>query len=349
MDPWYPERPARLDPSTGIAINRLATLLSATMREAAFIQRNQAKWQRLENVVQGLDGVNGDEISSLYIQLNDDLSYARTFYPASNIPVYLNGLTSRLHQHIYRNERTSRGRFFTFWKQEVPMAMAATRKQLVLSFAVFMIAALIGALSAKYDEGFVRLILGDGYVDMTLENIHKGEPMAVYGGSHEGFMFLGITVNNVRVALLCFAAGLFFSIGTGMLLLYNGIMVGAFQYFFHQQGVLNDSLLTIWMHGTLEISAIIIAGAAGFALGNGFLFPGTYTRSVSFRHGARLGLKVVIGLVPVFIIAGFIESFLTRHALSMPPALALSIIVCSLSFVIYYFIILPFHAERRTR
>ncbi|MBL7950923.1 MAG: stage II sporulation protein M [Flavobacteriales bacterium] len=319
------------------------------MREAAFIQRNQAKWQRLEHVLQGLDGLSGDEASSLYIELNDDLSYARTFYPKSNIPTYLNGLASRLHQHIYRNQRTPRGRFLTFWRDEVPLAMAATRKQFLLAFVVFGAAMLMGALSAAHDESFVRLILGDGYVDMTLENIRKGEPMAVYGGHDESLMFLGITINNVRVALLCFAAGLFASFGTGLLLLYNGIMVGAFQYFFHQQGVLRESLLTIWVHGTLEISAIIIAGAAGFALGNGMLFPGTYTRIESFRNGARTGLKVVIGLVPVFIVAGFLESFVTRHALTIPWYVSLAIIVCSFLFIVLYFIILPYHAERRPR
>lgn len=319
------------------------------MREAAFIQRNQVKWQRLEQVVGGLKELSGDEASALYVALNDDLSYARTFYPKSNITVYLNGLASRLHHHIYRNQRTSRRRFRTFWTDEVPLALAATRKQLLLSFTVFALAMGIGALSARYDATFVRLILGDGYVDMTLENIHKGEPMAVYGGHDESLMFLGITINNVRVSLLCFAAGILASFGTGLVLLYNGIMVGAFQYFFHEQGVLRESLLTIWVHGTLEISAIIIAGAAGFALGNGLLFPGTYRRMESFRQGARTGLKVVIGLVPVFIVAGFLESFVTRHALTMPPAVTLGIIGLSAAFIIYYFVILPYHAERRSR
>lgn len=317
------------------------------MREAAFIKRNEAKWQRLEQVITGLDKLTGDEASDLYIQLNDDLSYARTFYPNSRVPEYLNGLASRLHHHIYRNERTPKGRFITFWRDEVPLAMARSRKQLLLSAIVFFIAMVIGALSAHHDETFVRLILGDGYVDMTLDNIRNGEPMAVYGNDDESLMFLGITINNIRVALLCFAAGLAASFGTALLLLYNGIMVGAFQYFFHQHGVLKESLLTVWMHGTLEISAIVIAGAAGFILGHGFLFPGTYKRMDSFRHHARLGLKVVIGLVPVFILAGFMESFLTRHSLTMHPALAMLIIGASLVFVIYYFVILPYHAERR--
>ncbi len=316
------------------------------MREAAFIKKNESKWQRLEQVVTGLDKLSADEASDLYIQLNDDLSYARTFYPGSKVPEYLNGLASRLHHHIYRNQRTPKGRLITFWRQEVPLALARTREQLLLSFLIFSVAMAIGALSARHDETFVRLILGDGYVDMTLDNIRRGEPMAVYGGHDEGVMFLGITLNNVRVALLCFAAGIAVSFGTALLLLYNGIMVGSFQYFFFQHGVLKESLLTVWMHGTLEISAIVIAGSAGLTIGHGLLFPGTYTRGESFRHHARLGLKVVIGLVPVFIIAGAIESFLTRHSLVMQPAVSMSIIGASLLFVIYYFIILPYHAER---
>lgn len=316
------------------------------MREAAFIQREQGKWERLEKEVKGGDGLSGDEASRLYVELNDDLSYARTFYPNSKLPGYLNNLASRLHQHIHRGQRTPRSRLITFWTAELPLVLAATRMQLVTSALIFALAFLIGALSAAHDEGFVRLILGDGYVDMTLANIRHGEPMAVYGGHDESSMFLGITINNVRVALLCFAAGLFAGFGSALLLLHNGIMVGAFQYFFHQQGVLRESLLTIWVHGTLEISAIIIAGAAGLVMGRGLLFPGTHTRMESFRSGAQLGLKIVIGLIPVFITAGFLESFVTRHALTMPWYASLGIIALSSIFVIAYFILLPFHAAR---
>lgn len=317
------------------------------MREAAFIARNKAKWERLDALLAGTRDLPGDEASDLYVALNDDLSYARTFYPDSRLTPYLNDLLSRLHHRIYRNKRTPRRRFRTFWTEEVPLAMSATRQQLYLSFGVFAMAILIGAVSARFDPTFVRLILGDAYVDMTLENIHRGEPMAVYGGHGQSEMFMGITINNIRVALLCFAAGIAAGLGTALLLLYNGIMVGAFQYFFHEQGVLRESLLTIWVHGTLEISAIVVAGAAGFALGKGMLFPGTYRRIDSFRHWARVGLKVVIGLVPVFIIAGFLESFVTRHALALPTYVTLTVIGLSLAFVIHYFILLPHHAANR--
>ncbi len=319
------------------------------MREAAFIKRNEARWQRLEQVLSGMHALSGDEASSLYIQLNDDLSYARTFYAKSPVTGYLNGLAVRLHQHIYRNKRTPRRRFITFWTEEVPLAIAVARPNLLLSLVIFLAAALIGAVSAAHDDTFVRLILSDEYVDMTIENIRKGDPMAVYGSHDESFMFLYITVNNIKVALTAFASGITAGFFTLYVLLYNGIMLGSFQYFFHQHGVLQESALTIWVHGTLEISAIIIAGGAGFCIGNGWLFPGTYTRGESFRRGAKTGLKVVMGLVPVFIIAGFLESFVTRHALTLRPWVALTIILGSLAWVIWYFIILPYHAERRAR
>lgn len=319
------------------------------MREAAFIQRNKERWERLERAGEQLRGLSSDEASELYVQVTDDLSYARTFYPGSNVHTYLNGLAGTMHRHIYRNKPQDRGRFKRFWAEEVPLAMAATRPMLVLSFVIFGLACLVGAVSAAHDDTFVRLILGDHYVDTTLENIENGTPMAIYGSESEGDMFLAITFNNIRVSLIAFAAGLFLSFGTAYVLVTNGIMLGSFQYFFHQKGLLLDSVLSIWVHGTLEISAIVIAGAAGLTLGRGLLFPGTLTRLESFTTQARVGLKVVIGLVPVFILAGFLESFVTRHAPDLPAWATGGIILASLAAVIYYFIILPYHVQRRSR
>jgi uncharacterized membrane protein SpoIIM required for sporulation len=307
-------------------------LCLGTMREAAFIQRNKRRWEQLERSVNGMEKLSADETSDLYIQLTDDLSYARTFYPKSAVLVYLNGLAGKLHQHIYRNKPTDRGRFITFWTQEIPLLMARTRKELLLSFALTVITALLGALSAYHDPDFVRTILGDEYVDQTLSNIHNGTPMAIYGSQEASSMFLYITVNSA---------------GTAYVLLSNGFMLGAFQYFFFQQGVGVESMLSIWLHGTLEISAIVIAGAAGFTMGNAFLFPGTYPRGTSLMRGARDGMKIVVGLVPVFIAAGFIESFLTRHSPIFNTWVSVSIIALSLAYIIGYFVILPYHAERK--
>ena len=236
-----------------------------------------------------------DQLADAYTDLTADLAFAQTHFPTSRITIYLNNLASALHNEIYRNKREKWTRIITFWTQEVPRTMHDARRELLTSFLIFVASALIGVLSAANDPDFVRLILGNGYVDMTLDNIANGEPMAVYNGSSEVPMFLGITLNNVMVSFNCFAMGLLTSFGTGYMLLSNGIMVGAFQTFFYQHDLLWESSLAIWLHGTLEIWAIIVAGAAGLALGNGWLFPGTYSRLESFRRGAKRGLKIVIG------------------------------------------------------
>ncbi|MDR2040403.1 MAG: stage II sporulation protein M [Bacteroidales bacterium] len=306
------------------------------MREITFVQKNQDKWTRFEKNVSD----NADELADAFIELTDDLSYARTFYPESNTERYLNQLAGKYYLYLYKNKKQPASRFITFWKKELPQLFYGAHRQLLTAFVIFMISALIGAFSASKDENFVRLILGDSYVNMTIENIRKGDPMAVYKGVNESSMFVYIMYNNIRVSFLAFVFGIFFSMGTVMVLFQNGVMLGAFQYFFFQYGVLTESLLTIWIHGTLEISAIVIAGCAGLVMGNSILFPGTYSRSESFSRGVRRGMKIVAGLVPVFIIAAFFESYVTRHT-EMPVWMSLTIIGSSLAFIIFYFIIYP--------
>lgn len=310
------------------------------MKEVTFIRRNIEKWKATEKVVEQAARLSPDRLADAYTDLTADLSFAQTHFPNSRITIYLNNLASALHNTIYRNKREKWSRIITFWSQEVPQTMHSGRRELLTSFIIFVASALIGVLSAANDENFVRLILGNSYVDMTLDNIARGEPMAVYNGASEVPMFLQITLNNIMVSFNCFAMGLLTSFGTGYMLLVNGIMIGAFQTFFYQHGLLWESTLAIWLHGTLEIWAIIVAGAAGLALGNGWLFPGTYSRIESFRRGAKKGLKMVVGTVPIFIMAGFIEGFITRHT-ELPDLLRLGLILTSLAFIIFYYIYLP--------
>lgn len=295
------------------------------MKEVTFIRQNIEKWKRAETMVEQAESLSPDELADAYTELTADLAFAQTHFPASRITIYLNNLASALHNRIYRNKREKWSRIITYWTREVPSAMHDARRELVASFIIFVVSALIGVVSAAGDPDFVRLILGNSYVDMTLNNIANGEPMAVYNGSSEFPMFLSITLNNIMVSFNCFAMGLLTSFGTGYMLLNNGIMIGAFQTFFYQHDLLWESFLAIWLHGTLEIWAIIVAGAAGLALGNGWLFPGTYSRLESFKRGAKKGLKIVVGTVPVFIMAGFIEGFVTRHTelsgISLPELL----------------------------
>ena len=169
--------------------------------------------------------------------------------------------------------------------------------------------------------------------------------MGVYGSMDQWYMFLAITSNNIRVSFIAFIFGFLTSFGTGMILFRNGIMLGVFHYFFVQQGLFDETMLSVWVHGTIEITSIVIAGGAGIKMGNGLLFPGTYPRAYSFKKSAMSGLKIVMGLFPFFVLAGFIESFITRYT-HWPLAAKLTIILGSLILMIYYFILLPFKTYR---
>lgn len=315
------------------------------MREATFIKQNKPRWEEFEKVVNQQQQAQPDRLAELFIQITDDLSFSQTQYPKSRTTQYLNALASKVHLEIYKNKKEDRNRFILFWKTELPEIMHEVRKPLFYAFIIFIVAGAIGAISAAYDSTFVRLILGDGYVNMTLENIKNGNPTQVYSSSGPVEMFLLITRNNILVSFMVFVYGIFLSIGTGFYLFYNGLMVGTFVSFFYGENELAQAFPVIMLHGTIELSSIVIAGAAGFVMGNSLLFPGTYSRLASFKMGALKGLKIVIGLAPFFILAGFIESFITRFAF-MHWSLKVLIISTSAALMIYYFILYPIKLKR---
>jgi len=317
------------------------------MQEVLFLKHNAAKWQEFEELLAAAQRVDPDTLARLFIELADDLSYARTYYPQSPTVNYLNGLTSKVHQKIYRNKKETSRRFFSFWACELPQLFAQVQRELLYACVIFALAVFVGVVSAANDDSFVRMILGDAYVNMTLANMEDDDPLAVYKSMHQIDMFLGLTVNNIYVSFMAFSAGVLFSFGAGYVLFNDGVMLGVFHYLFYENGLLSNVFLTVWIHGTLEISAIVIAGSAGLVVGNSILFPGTYSRLQSFRSGAAQGIKIVIGLVPLFVAAGFLEAFVTRHNTEMPMWLSLSIILTSFVFVLWYFIIYPLQLKYR--
>lgn len=316
------------------------------MKEITFLKQNSSKWENYEKIINSPESVKPAQLTEMFIELTDDLSYANTNYYHSNTNAYLNSLASRIHHLVYKNKKESGNRFVTFYAKEVPLMFSRYHNYLLYSFIVTSIATLIGVLSQIYDDSFIRLILGDFYVDETIEKIKKGNPLGIYGETNQFLMFVQITKNNIQVAFTAFVFGLATAFGTSLFLIFNGIMLGCFFTLFYQYDLLGKSLKVVWIHGTLEISAIIIAGCAGFVLGNSFIFPKTHTRIQSFKRGGKDGLKIVIALVPVFIAAGFLESFVTRYS-EMHILLSLSIIIFSLVFILGYFIILPFYLKKK--
>ena len=318
------------------------------MREVAFIKQNKEKWLDFEQAIFGKSKKNPDEMASLYIHLINDLSYAQTYYPKSKTVTYLNYLASQIYQKIYKTKREDKNRFVYFFSTEVPLLVYQYRRYLVYSFLMFFCCVAIGVISAKYDTDFVRLILGDGYVNMTLENIKDGNPVAVYKSGSNWGSFIGITLNNLFVGARCYVYGIFLGIGTFYVMLQNSIMLGSFQYFFYQQGVFWESVRGIWIHGSMEIFGIVIESTAGFILGASILFPRTYSRMNSLKTGFKNSFKIFLSTIPFTIAAGFLEGFITRYSIDMPHWLSVFIILSTLSIISFYYLIYPFFVHKNS-
>lgn len=288
-------------------------------------------------------------MASLYIHLVNDLSYAQTYYPKSKTVVYLNYLASQIYQKIYKTKREEQNRLVYFFSVEVPLLVYLYRRYLLYAFILFFLTVGMGVLSAKYDDGLARLIMGDGYINMTLENIEKGDPVAVYKSGSNWGGFIAITLNNLFVGVKCFIYGIFGGIGTFLVLFQNCMMLGTIQYFFYEHGVFWESVRGIWIHGSMEIFAIVIESACGFILGASILFPRTFSRLNSFKIGFKDSLKIFLSTIPFTIAAGMLEGFVTRYALQMPNWLNVFIILGTLSLISFYFLIFPFIVHKKLK
>jgi uncharacterized membrane protein SpoIIM required for sporulation len=305
------------------------------MREGHFIKKNKERWDSYLVPTE-----DPDELAKRFTYLVDDLSYAKTNYPFSKTVKYINSIAAGIYLSIYRNKKESNNRFISFFSIELPLILYSYRRTLLFSFLFFLVFMLLGIFANWQNPAFVRSILGDQYVNATEERIARGDPFGVYKQEHPLLMFIMIALNNIKVSFFCFAAGLVFSVGTLYLLFNNGIMLGAFEQMFFAHGVGFKSILVVFIHGTLEISAIVIAGAAGLILGNSLIFPKTFTRLQSFTRAAKDGVKIIIGLVPIFIVAAFFEGFITRYT-EMPVALSILILTSSLAFILWYYVFYP--------
>ncbi len=311
------------------------------MREAQFLKQNKERWQQYERVPTN----DPDELADRFVQLTDDLAYARTFYPKSKTVQYLNGLASRSHLAIYKNKKEKRNRFISFWTTELPLVLSRHRRDLLYAFLFFTVFFLIGWISAAKDDGFIRLILHDGYVNMTNENIEKGDPFGVYKREEPLFMFLFIASNNIMVSFQTYVWGIFAGVMTVVQLLRNGVMLGSFMYYFYAHGLGTKAVSVVFIHGTIEISCIIIAGACGLILGKSWMFPGTYTRLEGLLRGAKDSMKIAFSLVLFLLVAAFFESFVTRHT-EMPGWLSTTILAGSLVLMVWYFVLYPQRVRR---
>lgn len=322
------------------------------MREAMFIKKNKDKWIAYQHE----ETQSPDELAERFTTLIDDVSYAKTYYPKSTMTKWVNGLAATLYQSIYQSKKGKYKQIGLFWKYDLPFLFKKYHKVFLFTTIFFCLMVTMGVLASIHDPDFVRGTLGNQYVDMTEDNIRRGDPFGVYKDKNPFTMFITIAFNNIKVAFITFLGGFTVGVVSMKVLWDNGLMLGTFQYLFFANGLGMQSVLVIWIHGTIEISSIIIAGTAGFILAKSILFPGTFTRTQSLKMGGKDAAKVMIALIPFFIVAAFLESYIT-HLMSatydgttntfLPSWVSVLILFLSLSLIIWYFVIWPIILSKR--
>jgi uncharacterized membrane protein SpoIIM required for sporulation len=312
------------------------------LREALFIKKNKDRWLRIQHQASS----DPDEMAADFTQLVDDLAYAKTFYPSGKVTGFINSQASKIYLDIYKNRKEESNRLITFWKYDLPLTIRKHHKVLLFSFIFFLIFFVVGYFVTAKDENIPRNIFGDDYVDQTQRNIKAGNPFGIYEHGNPILSWLNLMIHNIRVSLMMFVSGLCCGIPSLYLSIQNAVMLGSFDQFFAAHGLGIDFWLVVFVHGTLEITAIIISAAAGLVLGKSFLFPGTIKRLDSFKQGAKDGVKIMIGLMPVFALAAFFEGFITRLYNDI-SILTTIIFGLSVFFVIWYFILYPIRLGKK--
>jgi uncharacterized membrane protein SpoIIM required for sporulation len=280
------------------------------------------------------------------VQLVDDLSYAKTFYPGSRVTKYINALASKIYLGIYQNRKEEGNLLLHFWKYNVPLTVYKHRRIILFSFFVFFLFYTVGFFTARQDPSFIREVFGNRYVDETEKNIAEGNPFGIYQGGNSFYMWIGIMINNIIVSFMYFGKGLLLGFFSLQSLGKESMRVGVFHYMFAAKGQSLGFVLAVMIHGLLELSAIVMSCGAGVVMGISYLFPGTQRRLTAFKDGVKDGVKIVVGLIPVLMLAAFFEGFVTRYY-KMPLVLNLILLLFSAAFVLFYFLVYPIQLKRR--
>jgi uncharacterized membrane protein SpoIIM required for sporulation len=301
------------------------TLRSASLGH--FIATREAHWAELERLLARSDG-NGlrtfepDDIAALgrrYREVVSDLAIARRDFPDDQLTDWLNGLATRAHLRLYRSAPPSwrgLGRFFT-----VEFARRFRQAGAYLAVAA---ALLFGPALAAYVAALVDPTLREALVPANLRQVMQaGRTWTDIEPAVRPAMATLIFRNNIEVAFLTFAGGVLFGLGTVYVLITNGLMLGGVLGAAQFYGVAPLLWAFISPHGYLELTCIVIAGAAGLMLAEGLLRPGLLLRREAVARGARRAVELVLGAAPVLVVAGVVEANVSPSDLPIAAKLML--------------------------
>lgn len=281
----------------------------------------------------GIAALTPDELRALailYRQTAADLSVARDDPTGAALARHLNALLGRAHNLIYSGRAPRAGGILRFYGRVFPSVFRRTLPYTLAAFVLFAAGAAAGAGMAAADPSFERVVLGGGMLDtieagrMWTHSIVGVKPLASSA----------IMTNNISVSLAAFAGGIVAGAGTIYMMLFNGLLMGVIAVACQRAGL----SLSLWSfvapHGVLELPAIFIAGGAGLILARALVAPGPLPRREALTESGALAVRLVLGVIPLLIVAGTIEGFISPSDAS--PAIKFTIGVAGLVILAGY-------------
>lgn len=302
-----------------------------------YLAANRPAWDRLAQLAatarrspRQLSPAEVDELISLYQRTSAQLSFARRHYGDPALTAELNRLVATANAAVYRRTASPVAGIRRYFTVTFPGAVWHIRRfVLVAAIATLAPVAIVGVWLSSNQEALAFAApeaQRAAYVDEEFESYYSSAPAGQFATQ--------VLVNNIQVSFLAFAAGVVFGIGSVALLVYNGVNVGVALALFIDAGRQATFWGLILPHGFLELTAVILAGAAGMTLGWALVAPGDQSRAQAFTDAARRSVMVVLGLMLCFVTAGIIEGFITPSGL--PTAVRIGIgLAVELLFVTY--------------
>ena len=292
------------------------------MISARWLEKRKPYWSRLEDLVDrsrrrgvaALEHTELQELGLLYRQTASDLAIVREDTTSAQLAAYLNSLLGRAHNLIYMGQRPRISGLVRFYTQSYPKVFRATLPQTTLAFAIFIAAALASCALTLHDPAFAHRLLGPQMMDtiekreMWTHSIVTIKPLAASQ----------IMTNNLSVAFSTFAFGITAGIGTAWMMVVNGMLIGVIGAATWQAGMAGQLWSFVAPHGVLELPAIFISAGAGFEIARGMLFPGLLPRSESLAAAGGRAARLLLGTIPMLVVAGVIEGFLSPSEISAP-------------------------------
>ena len=280
-----------------------------------WIELRKPNWTRLESLVQQVESGSLKSLSAsdlhdlglLYRQAAADLSAVRSDETSRTLEAYLNRLVSRAHNFVYSGRRLGLHSLWHFFARDYPRLFRRLFPYTAVALVVALAGGLLGTILTQVRPSFMHAVLGPQMLD-TIEH-HKMWTDAILTIKPQAST--GIMTNNISVCFMTFAGGITAGLWTLVLLFQNGLSVGVISTACVQHGMGLNIGSFIAAHGALELPSIFIAGGAGLRLGAGILFPGMLRRRDALALAGSESIRLVAGTVPLLIIAGLFEAFLS--------------------------------------